>query len=66
MSDVDPRGIWVPVSQKMEMPEHLKVAVHCGPREEMDSMATIDLDDLDSLVSETDSFKFASVYTLHA
>ena len=51
MPDVDTRGIWVPISKKMENPEHIKIAVHFGPREEMEAMATIDLDDLDSLVS---------------
>ena len=30
--------------------EHLRVAVHCGPKEEMIAMATIDMDDINTLV----------------
>ena len=30
--------------------EHLRVAVHCVPKEEMIAMATIDMDDINTLV----------------
>ena len=33
-----------------EEPEHLKIAVHYGPKEEMVAMATIESEDLESLV----------------
>ena len=52
MPDEEIRGIWRPKGdKKAECPDHIKIAVHFGPKEEMIAMATIDMDDLDTLVS---------------
>ncbi len=36
--------------ERINMAENLQLAVHFGPREEIVAMATINMDDLDSLV----------------
>ena len=41
----------VKMTTKVNMAEHLRIAVHFGPREEIIAMASINMDDLDSLVS---------------
>ena len=42
----------VKTTTKVNMAEHLRIAVHFGPREEIIAMASINMDDLDSLVSQ--------------
>ena len=52
MPDEELKGHWKPKSAKREViPEHLKICVHQGSNEEMVAMATIDMDDLRSLVN---------------
>ncbi len=51
MPDEEPDGIWKPnKAQHPSVPEHIQVAVHHGPMQEMVAMATIDMDDLNCLV----------------
>ena len=47
-----PEDEGVRITTKVSMAEHLRIGVHFGPREEMIAMASINMDDLDGLVSE--------------
>ena len=56
------RGVWRPNKNKA-VPEHLRVAVYSGPKQEMIAMATIDMEDLESVVNITAAlvFKYENV-----
>lgn len=63
---VEVKQLMRPKSRKSAMsdvsdtePEHLKIAVHYGPKEEMVAMATIEKDDLESLVISVLLMKFS-------
>lgn len=51
MPDEEPAGVWKSqTSQKSSDVAHLQIAVHHGSMEQMVAMATVEMDDLDSLV----------------
>ena len=52
MPDEWPQGIWKPKEDRELVPQNIRVAVHQGPDQELTALATIEMDDLQSLVGD--------------
>lgn len=50
MPDEQPEGLWKPKGDREIIPTSIRIAVHYGPKEELIAMATVDMEDLRSLV----------------